>query len=147
MKKMLFYALLFAFVSVLKAQEVPMNAGNILLSQRAVTASQIPASGWFLLVSDKQVEDLKLKPIQVFSVSHNSTTDIVTLSQPNDKATAGVWQLFDSDSKLLWSQKVNERDIDTAVNIQNLLEGIYFVSFIVNGEKRFNQKFIKVKSN
>ena len=147
MKKTLFYALLFAFVGMSNAQKASMNINRTLQSQREVTASQIPTQGWFQLIADKQVEGLKLKPIQIFNVSHNPTTDIVTLSQPSDKATAGVWQIFDSDSKVLWSQKVNERDIETAVSIQNLSEGVYFVSFVVNGEKRFNQKFIKIKSN
>lgn len=145
MKKTLFVALLFAFVGVSNAQNPSMNAANILQSRGDVTKP--PTSGWFQLVSDKQVEDLKLKPIQVFQVSLNATTDVLTVSQPSDKATAGVWQIFDSEDKLRWSQKVTEKDIEIAVNIQNLPEGIYFVSFSVNGQKRFTQKLVKTKSN
>jgi hypothetical protein len=147
MKKALFCTMFFAFIVPTKAQNVSMNANNILMSRQAVTASQTPTSGWFLLVADKQIEDLKLKPIQVFKVLPYAATDIVTLSQPSNKATAGTWQLFDSENRLLWSQRVNEREIESSINVQSLSEGIYFVSFSVNGQKRFNQKFIKIRSN
>ncbi len=137
--------MLFAFMSVVNAQNPSMNAANVLQSRGDVTKP--PTSGWFQLTSDKPIEGLKLKPIQVFQASLNATTDLLTVNQPSDKATAGVWQIFDSDNKLRWSQKVNEKDIEMGVNIQSLSEGIYFVSFSVNGQKRFNQKLVKIKSN
>jgi YbbR domain-containing protein len=143
MKKTLLVALLFAFVGVSNAQNPSIN--HVLQSRGDVTKP--PTSGWFQLVSDKQVEDLKFKPIQVFQVSLNATTDVLTVSQPSDKATAGVWQIFDSNDTLRWSQKVNEKDIEMPVNIQSLSEGVYFVSFMVDGQKRFTQKLIKIKSN
>ena len=147
MKKMLFYVLLFSFVGMSNAQKASMNINRTLQSQREVTASQIPTSGWFQLVADKQVEGLKLKPIQAFQVAPNPATNVVTLSQPRDKVTAGTWQIFDAADTLVWSQKVNDKDIDTTVGIHNLSEGIYFVSFSINGQKRFNQKLVKIKSN
>jgi hypothetical protein len=147
MKKALFCTMFFAFIVPTKAQNVSMNANNILMSRQAVTASQTPTSGWFLLVNDKQVEGFTPKPIQVFKVSPYAATDIVTLSQPSDKATAGTWQLFDSENKLLWSQRVNEKEIESSINVQSLSEGIYFVSFSVNGQKRYTHKLVKIKSN
>jgi hypothetical protein len=147
MKQTIFYVLLFAFVTLTKAQNAPANINNVLLRMPQVTASNIPSSGWFQLVADKQIEDLKLKPIQVFNVLPYAATDIVTLIQPSDKATAGTWQLFDSENKLLWSQRVNEKEIESSINVQSLSEGIYFVSFSVNGQKRYTQKLIKIKSN
>jgi hypothetical protein len=147
MKITIVCAMIIALFDVAKAQNAAMNSANILLSQRAVTASELPTSGWFQLTGYTQGEGLKLKPIQVYQVSLNPSTDVMTVSQPRDKAMAGVWQIFDASDKLRWSQKVNEKDIEMAVNIQELSEGIYFVSFVVNGERRFTQKLIKIKSN
>jgi hypothetical protein len=147
MKITIVCAMIIALFNTAKAQNAPMNSANILLSRRAVTASEIPTSGWFQLINDKQVEDLKLKPIQVFQVSLNPQTDVMTVSQPSDKVVAGEWQIFDSADKLRWSQKVSENEIDATINIQHLSEGIYFVSFSVKGQKRYSQKLVKIKSN
>jgi hypothetical protein len=145
MKKMVLTIMLLGLMSTAYAQSPPMNAANVLQSRKDVTTP--PTSGWFQLTSDKPIEDLTLKPIPIFQASLNATTDVLTVSQPSDKATAGVWQIFDSEDKLRWSQKVNEKDIEMTVNVQNLSEGIYFVSFSVNGQKRFTQKLVKIKSN
>jgi YbbR domain-containing protein len=59
-------------------------------------------------------------------------------------AQAGV---FNTVGKLLLTKRVNENEIDATMNIQHLSEGVYFVSFSINGHKQFTQKFIKLKSN
>jgi Secretion system C-terminal sorting domain len=85
MEQTVSYVLLFGFVTLTKAQHTPTNINNVLLRMPQVTASNIPSSGWFQLVAHKQIEDLKLKPIQVFKVSPYAAIDIVTISQPSEQ--------------------------------------------------------------
>ena len=72
---------------------------------------------------------------------------MLTVSQSSEQVESGEWLIFNTAGKLLLSKKMSENEMQANINIQGLSEGIYFVSFIVNGEKRFNQKFIKIKSN
>jgi hypothetical protein len=160
MKVIVFYFALFAFINIVKAQKVPMNASNIAMSRSDVSACNIPNSGWFQIVAERNFDNLalpnssqkpskpsKVKKIGQFKISPNPATDVLSVSQSSEKATSGEWSIFDTAGKFLLSKKVSENDIETTLNIQGLSEGIYFVSFSVNGQKRFTQKLIKIKSN
>lgn len=93
------------------------------------------------------VQGMKMKKIENFRISPNPATDMLTVSQSSEKVEAGEWMIFDTAGKLLRSRKVGDTEIESTINIQNLSEGIYFVSFSVSGQKRFTQKLVKIKSN
>jgi hypothetical protein len=96
----------------------------------------------------ESIQGLKVKKVvEDFKISPNPATDVLNVSQSTEKVEAGEWVFFNTAGKLLLSKKVSENEMQANMNIQGLSEGIYFVSFVVNGEKRFNQKFIKIKSN
>jgi hypothetical protein len=133
------------------AFQCPSKGGNAVFAARSLYA----------LVENVDFKDLELcnarsesvqgmvakrKEIN-FNVSPNPATDVLIVSQSSDKVEAGEWLVFDTAGKLLLTKKVSDNEIQASINIQGLSEGIYFASFVVNGEKRFNQKFIKIKSN
>lgn len=96
----------------------------------------------------ESIQGFTVKRVEInYKVSPNPATDMLTVSQLSKQAESGEWMIFDTVGKLLRSQKVSESDIESTINIQSLSEGIYFVSFSVNGQKRFTQKLVKIKSN
>lgn len=99
-------------------------------------------------VRSEAVQGFAVKKAETnYKVSPNPATDVLAVSQLSKQAESGEWLIFNTAGKLLRSQKVSESDIESTINIQSLSEGIYFVSFSVNGQKRFTQKLIKIKSN
>jgi hypothetical protein len=89
---------------------------------------------------------------QISGVRIDNTADpigigITAAGSTTEKIESGEWLIFNTAGKLLLSQKVSENEMQANINIEGLSDGIYFVSFVVNGAKRFNQKFIKIKSN
>jgi hypothetical protein len=133
------------------AYQCPSQGGNAVFAARSLYA----------LVENVNFNDLELcnihsgsiqgmivKRVETnFKISPNPAADVLMVSQSTEKIESGEWVIFNTAGKLLLSKKVSENEIQANLNIQGLSEGIYFVSFVVNGEKRFNQKFIKIKSN
>jgi hypothetical protein len=94
------------------------------------------------------IQGLAVKRIEAnFKISPNPATEMLVVSQSSEQAEAGEWLIFDTAGKLMRSHKVSEKEIESTINIQPLSEGIYFVSFSVNGQKRYTQKLVKIKSN
>jgi Secretion system C-terminal sorting domain len=133
------------------AFQCPSKGGNAVFAARSL----------YSLVENVKFDDLALcnlrsepiqglvakKVIEDFKISPNPATDMLNVTQSTEKAETGEWLIFNTAGKLLLSKKVGENEMQANINIQSLSEGIYIVSFVVNGEKRFNQKFIKIKSN
>ena len=133
------------------AYQCPSKGGNAVFAARSL----------YSLVENVQFDDVALcggrsESVQglvvkrletTYKVSPNPATDVLTLNQSSEKAEAGEWLIFDTAGKLLLSKKVTENEVASNINIQKLSEGVYFVSFSVNGQKRFTHKLIKLKSN
>jgi Secretion system C-terminal sorting domain len=135
------------------AYQCPSQGGNAVFSARSLYAmvEKVNFDDLALCnaknVQTEPVAALKIKRNDPFKISPNPATDVLSVSQSSEKAASGEWLIFDTAGKLLLSKKVSENDIETTLNIQGLSEGIYFVSFSVNGQKRFTQKLFKIKSN
>ncbi len=132
------------------AYQCPSLGGNAVFAARSLYALVENVNFDDLALCNARsepVQGLKIKKVETFKISPNPATDMLTVNQSTEKAETGEWLIFDTAGKLLLSKKVTENETQTNINIQGLSEGIYFVSFVVNGEKRFNQKFIKIKSN
>jgi hypothetical protein len=93
------------------------------------------------------IQGFKVKKNESFKVSPNPATDVLSVRQASEQTEAGEWLILDMAGKLLLTKKVSSSDIESTINIHELAEGIYFVTFSVNGQKRFTEKFIKIKSN
>jgi Secretion system C-terminal sorting domain len=135
------------------AYQCPSQGGNAVFAARSLYALVEKISFDDLALCNArnaQVEPiagLKIKKNDQFRISPNPATDVLSVRQPSEKVEAGEWVIFDMAGKLLLNKKVGEQEIDSNINIQGLSEGVYFVSFIVNGHKQFTQKFIKIKTN
>jgi Secretion system C-terminal sorting domain len=133
------------------AYQCPQQGGNAVFAARSL----------YSLVEKVNFDDLELcslsstivqglaikKRVETFKISPNPATDVLSVSKSSEQTKGGEWLVFDTAGKLLLSKQVSENEIDATINIQHLSEGVYFVSFSVNGHKQFTQKIIKIKSN
>lgn len=133
------------------AFQCPSRGGNAVFAARSLYAlvENIKFDDLALCnARSESIQGFTVKRVEInYKVSPNPATDMLTVSQLSKQAESGEWMIFDTVGKLLRSQKVSESDIESTINIQSLSEGIYFVSFSVNGQKRFTQKLVKIKSN
>ena len=133
------------------AFQCPSKGGNAVFAARSLYSlvENINFNDFELCnVRSEPIQGLVAKRVETnYKVSPNPAIDVLSVTQSTEKVEAGEWLVFNTAGKLLLSKKVSENEMQANINIQGLPEGIYIVSFTVNGEKRFNQKFIKIKSN
>ncbi len=131
------------------AYQCPQEGGNAVFAARSLYSlvENVNFDDLALCnVRSEPIQGLKIKRNESYKISPNPASDVLTVSQSSEQTEVGEWLIFDMAGKLLISQNAQDNNA-VNINIQSLSEGIYFISFSVNGQKRFNQKLVKIKSN
>ncbi len=132
------------------AYQCPLQGGNAVFAARSLYA----------LVEDVNFDDFALcntkndaptgrsvsKIETGYAVTPNPASDLITVSREvKDNEKEGIWTVFDMSGRIVKSwNAVGEKQ---NMSIQELSEGVYFVSYSLNDIKQFTLKLIKVKFN
>lgn len=131
------------------AFQCPLQGGNAVFVARSI----------YSLVEEVSYDDLALcnlgKDVVVkgavsspsnFGVTPNPATDVITVNRPDARNNdeLGDWLIRDLSGKVLMTQKAKNES--QSISIQELPEGIYFVSYLLNEQLLFTNKVVKVKS-